>query len=245
MSTVEKGQLLGEVSTLISDPGEKLGRRFSGLSLGTACQIWRAMAWSRFRQGPPQLNPLWPQGGLECEKNWMPDRCRVSQTPALTSHLRTTGGEGGTRGNHPRHQAQRREAARPVDRPGPGWAGGVDATPMLSPRVGKGAASSPREHTPFVRTDVTPGPVAELPIWISLTGAVTVVPAPAGAQELPGHFLRLQGLRGLEGRGWVGGGFGKGSPEEPESGNHPLHVRPLPSLQLLSAPSPAVTRPAE
>lgn len=33
--------------------------------------------------------------------------------------------------------------------------------------------------------------IAELPSWISLNGAVTVVPAPAGAEELPGHFLCL------------------------------------------------------
>lgn len=99
--------------------------------------------------------------------------------------------------------------------------------PMSSPRVGKETAFSPCKHTPFVHTDVTPAPVAELPSWISLTGAVTVVPAPAGAQELPGHFLCLKGLRRL-GVG-VGGGFGKGSSAKLGSGDRPLPRRPLPS----------------
>lgn len=169
----------------------------------------------------------------------MPDRCCVSLTPALTSHLRTTGGKGGTRGNHLRHQAQSREAGRPVDRPGPGWAGAVDATPMLSPRVDKETASSPWEHTPFVRTDVTPGPVAELPSWISSTGAVTAVPAPAGAQELPATSSVSKGCgvwRGGAGVGWriwEGVTRGAGIRKPPSSAREasplsPAPFRPLP-----------------
>lgn len=43
MSTIEKGQLLADVRTRVSDPEEKFGRKtFSGLNIGTMCFIQSA-----------------------------------------------------------------------------------------------------------------------------------------------------------------------------------------------------------
>lgn len=75
---------------------------------------------------------------------------------------------------------------------------------MPSPQGGQGNSPFlPGNTLPWFSL-MSPQPlIPELPSWISLNGAVTVVPAPAGAQELPGHFLCLAGFWDLEGWDWM------------------------------------------
>lgn len=63
---------------------------------------------------------------------------------------------------------------------------------------------------PVFAPRVSSDPVAELPNCISLTGTVTVVPAPTESQQLPWHFLHLVWLQGSKDLGWnLGMGAGK------------------------------------
>lgn len=114
---------------------------------------------------------------------------------------RTTVEKGELPETTPRYQAQSSEAACPVNCHRPGQPGSIDVDSILARRMGRGQ-SPPGNTLPLFALLSLQLLIAEPPNWISSNGAVTVVPAPAGAQELPAHFLYLAQLWGLEGWEW-------------------------------------------
>lgn len=143
MSTVEKGQLLAEARTLVSDPEERVGRRkFSGLDsvLDPTCHISEILRAS-------SAHPCVVPGSIAAEKELEPDRCHLSphrqlSPPHALSHLPLAPkGEKGFLKAVLRHQAQSSKAAWPVNfyQPGRQCRHGLH----LKPVGGQGVTSFP------------------------------------------------------------------------------------------------------